>query len=291
MMTIDFNALAVAVRVARAGSFTAAAKELGTTKQWVSRRVADAERTLGVPLLERTTRTVKPTQAGLRVLERAGPALASIVEALTEAETTQTEAVGTLRVTAPLLFGRRFLVPIVAQYRQQNPRVLVELLLTDRQVNLVEEEIDVAIRAGRSPDSTLRSRRLGTAQVHLVAAPELMRRHPFPRRARQLEDLPAIVSRADERWNLDGLSVRPQPALVVAHLETQLEAALAGLGVAALPAFLTRPSIATGRLVTLFRGRPVKTGVVQVLSPHRKAMPVRVRRFIDLVVAKAPDLS
>lgn len=291
MMTIDFNALAVAVRVARAGSFTAAAKELGTTKQWVSRRVADAERTLGVPLLERTTRTVKPTQAGLRVLERAGPALASIVEALTEAETTQTEAVGTLRVTAPLLFGRRFLVPIVAQYRQQNPRVLVELLLTDRQVNLVEEEIDVAIRAGRSPDSTLLSRRLGTASVQLVASPSLVKQHGMVRAAQRLEALPAIVSRADERWTIDGVSVRPSPALLVAHLETQLEAALAGLGVAALPAFLTRPSVAAGKLVTLLQGKAVKSGVVQVLSPHRKAMPVRVRRFIDLVVSKSPDLS
>lgn len=291
MMTIDFNALAVAVRVARAGSFTAAAKELGTTKQWVSRRVADAERTLGVPLLERTTRTLKPTQAGLRVLERAGPALSSIVEALTEAESTQTEAVGTLRVTAPLLFGRRFLVPIVAQYREQNPRVLVELLLTDRQVNLVEEEIDVAIRAGRSPDSTLLSRRLGTASVQLVASASLLKRHGAIRHGRQLEGLPAIVSRADERWTIDGVSVRPAPALVVAHLETQLEAALAGLGVAALPAFLTRPMVATGKLVTLLQGRAVKSGVVQVLSPHRKAMPVRVRRFIELVVSKAPDLS
>lgn len=291
MMTIDFNALAVTVRVARAGSFTAAAKELGKTKQWVSRRVADAERTLGVPLLERTTRTLKPTQAGLRVLERAGPALTSIVEALTEAETTQTEAVGTLRVTAPLLFGRRFLVPLVARYREQNPRVLVELLLTDRQVNLVEEEIDVAIRAGRSPDSTLLSRRLGTASVQLVAAPALLKHHSAIRHARQLEALPSIVSRPDERWTVDGVSVRPAPALVVAHLETQHEAALAGLGVAALPAFLTRPSVTAGKLVTLLHGRAVKSGVVQVLSPHRKAMPVRVRRFIELVVENAPDFS
>jgi DNA-binding transcriptional LysR family regulator len=290
-MTIDFNALAVVLRVVRAGSFTAAAKELETTKQWVSRRVADAERTLGVPLLERTTRSVKPTQAGVRVLERAGPALASIVDALTEAETNQTEAVGTLRVTAPLLFGRRFLVPIVAEYRVSNPRVLVELQLSDRQVNLVEEAVDVAIRVGRSPDSTLLSRRLGVAAVHLVASPELVTRLSTPRRPAQLDGAPGVLSRPTERWHLDDVTIRPSPALVVAHLETQLEAALAGLGIAALPVFLTRPFVATGKLLPLLSGRTVRSGVVQVLSPHRKAMPLRVRRFIDLVVSRAPDLS
>lgn len=290
-MTIDFNALAVVLRVVRAGSFTAAAKELETTKQWVSRRVSDAERTLGVPLLERTTRSVKPTQAGVRVLERAGPALASIVDALTEAETNQTEAVGTLRVTAPLLFGRRFLVPIVAEYRVSNPRVLVELQLSDRQVNLVEEAVDVAIRVGRSPDSTLLSRRLGVAHVHLVASPEVVTRLSTPRRPAQLDGAPGVLSRPTERWHFDDVTIRPSAALVVAHLETQLEAALAGLGIAALPVFLTRPFVATGKLVPLLSGRTVRSGVVQVLSPHRKAMPLRVRRFIDLVVSRAPDLS
>jgi DNA-binding transcriptional LysR family regulator len=290
-MTIDFNALAVVLRVVRAGSFTAAARELETTKQWVSRRVADAEHTLGLRLLERTTRSLKATDAGARVLERAGPALASIAEALTEAETSQTEAVGTLRVTAPLLLGRRFLVPIVAEYRAANPRVLVELQLSDRQVNLVEEEVDVAIRVGRSPDSNLLSRRLGVAPVQLMASPEVVKRHGVPRRPRQLEGLPAVLSRPNERWTMDGVVVRPTPALVVAHIETQFEAALAGLGVAALPAFLTRPLVAGGKLVTLLQGRPLRSGVVQLLSPHRKAMPLRVRRFMDVVVSRAPDLS
>lgn len=290
-MTIDFNALAVVLRVARAGSFTAAAKELGATKQWVSRRVADAEHALGLSLLERTTRSVRPTAAGQRVLERAGPALASIVDALADAEATQNEAVGTLRVTAPLLFGRRFLIPLVSRYREANPKVLVELVLTDRQVNLVDEAFDVAIRAGRTPDSSLLARRLGTADVVLVAAPALVRRQGVPRRLQQLEQLPAVLSRADERWSLDGVSIHPPAALVVAHLETQLEAALAGLGVAALPAFLVRDGVEAGALVTLLQGRAVKSGLVQLLSPHRKVMPLKVRRFIDLVVAGAPDLS
>jgi DNA-binding transcriptional LysR family regulator len=290
-MTIDFNALSVVVRVVKAGSFTAAARELETTKQWVSRRVAEAERALGVPLLERTTRSLKPTQAGQRILERAGPALASIVEALTEAEAVQTEAVGSLRVTAPLLFGRRFLVPIVAAYREANPRVLVELLLVDRQVDLVDEEVDVAVRVGRSPDSNLLSRRLGVAPVQLFASPEVAQRHGLTRRGASFDGVPAVLSRRGERWTLEERLVRPTPALVVAHLEAQLEAALAGLGVAALPAFLARPFVATGKLVSLAQGAAVRTGLVQVLSPHRKAMPLRVRRFIDLVVSKAPDLS
>nr|MCU0701267.1 LysR substrate-binding domain-containing protein [Myxococcaceae bacterium] len=163
--------------------------------------------------------------------------------------------------------------------------------LVDRQVDLVDEEVDVAVRVGRSPDSNLLSRRLGVAPVQLFASPEVAQRHGLTRRGASFDGVPAVLSRRGERWTLEERLVRPTPALVVAHLEAQLEAALAGLGVAALPAFLARPFVATGKLVSLAQGAAVRTGLVQVLSPHRKAMPLRVRRFIDLVVSKAPDLS
>lgn len=290
-MTIDFNALDVVARVVRAGSFTAAARELKTTKQWVSRRVAEAERSVGVPLLERTTRALRPTAAGARVLAQAAPAFAAITASVREAEVAQTEAVGTLRVSAPLLFGRLFLVPIVAAYQAANPQVQVELQLTDRLVSLIEEEVDVAVRVGRSPDSSLYARRLGRASVHLVASPALLAGHALVRRLGQLAALPAIVSRPDERWTLDGTTVRPRASLIVEHLETKLEAARAGLGVASLPTFLVRPHVAAGALVNLLDGRAVGSGLVQVLSRHPKGMPLRVRRFIDLVVAQAPDLA
>ena len=291
MKTIDYNALAVAVQVSRAGSFTAAARALGTSKQWVSRRVAEAERALGVPLFERTTRSLKPTQVGVRVLGQAGAALGSIAEAVLDAEAAQREPVGLLRVTAPLLFGRQFLMPIVAEYLAASPAVQVALLLTDRHANLVEEEIDVAIRAGKSPDSSLLSRRLGVAPVPLVAAPALLARVGEPKQASALATLPAVLSRPDEHWMVDGVRVRPRAALVVAHLEAQLDAAVLGLGVAALPAFLVRAAVARRQLTLLLSGRSVRSGLVQVLSPHRRAMPLKVRRFIDLLVRRAPNLS
>ncbi|MBL8956388.1 MAG: LysR family transcriptional regulator [Myxococcaceae bacterium] len=291
MKTIDYNALAVAVQVSRAGGFTAAARSLATSKQWVSRRVAEAERALGVPLFERTTRSLKLTQAGARVLAETSSALTAIAEALHDAEAGQREPVGRLRVTAPLLFGRQFLMPIVAEYLEQHPGVQVELLLTDRHANLVEEDIDVAVRAGKSPDSGLLSRRLGVAPVPLVASPALLARLGVPRTIRGLASLPAVLSRPDEQWALDGVRVKPRPALVVAHLEAQLDAALLGLGVAALLAFLVRAAVAQRQLTLLLSGRPVRTGLVQVLTPHRRAMPLKVRRFIDLLVRRSPDLS
>jgi DNA-binding transcriptional LysR family regulator len=291
MKTIDLNALDVVVRVARAGSFTAAARAMGTSKQWVSRRVADAEAAVGLPLLERTTRTMKPTPAGARVIDRAEAALASITEALTEAESAQQEPSGQLRVSAPLLYGRRFLVPIIAEFREQNPKVLVELLLTDRRVSLMEEEIDVAIRVGASPDSSLLSRRLGQASLQLVASSAYLGRAGTPRTLAQLKTHHAVLGRADEAWTIDGASVQLEPSIVVAHLETRFEAACAGLGVALLPSFLVKPAVTVGQLVHLLRGLRLPTGQVQVLTHHQRSMPLRVRRFIDLVVQRAPDLS
>lgn len=291
MKTIDLNALDVVVRVARAGSFTAAARAMGTSKQWVSRRVADAEAAVGLPLLERTTRTMKPTPAGARVIDRAEAALASITEALTEAESAQQEPSGQLRVSAPLLYGRRFLVPIIAEFREQNPKVLVELLLTDRRVSLMEEEIDVAIRVGSSPDSNLLSRRLGQASLQLVASAAYLGRAGHPRTLAHLKTHHAVLARADDAWTIDGAPVQLEPSIVVAHLETRFEAACAGLGIALLPSFLVAPAIAAGQLVHLLRGARLPTGQVQVLTHHQRSMPVRVRRFIDLVVQRAPDLS
>lgn len=288
-MTIDFNALELVARVARAGSFTAAARELGATKQWVSRRVADAERSVGVPLLERTTRSLRPTAAGRRVLEQAAPAFAVIAASVREAEAHQTEAVGTLRVSAPLLFGRHFLVPVVAAYRAANPAVRLEIQLTDRLVNLPEEEVDVAVRVGQSPDSSLFSRRLGRATLQLVGAPSLLASGVDDEAA--MSRLPALVSRADERWVVDGRRLTPDAALIIDHLETKLEAARQGLGIALLPTFLVRPLVQRGELVALLGGQPVSAGVVQVVSRYRTGMPARVRRFVDLLVARAPDLA
>ncbi len=291
MKTIDLNALDVVVRVVRAGSFTAAARAMGTSKQWVSRRVLDAEAALGLPLLERTTRTMKPTPAGARVIERAEAALASITEALTEAERAQQEPSGQLRVSAPLLYGRQFLVPIIAEFREHNPKVLVELLLTDRRVSLLEEEVDLAIRVGDSPDSSLVSRRLGRASLQLVASPGYLSSAGTPRTIAQLKTHHAVLARPDETWTLDDAPVGLEPSTVIAHLETRFAAACAGLGVALLPSFLVKPAVSAGQLVHLLRGVRLRTGQVQVLTHHQRSMPLRVRRFIDLVVQRAPDLS
>ena len=141
--------------VVREGSFTRAARQLGITKQTASERVKHLAERLGVRLLERTTRHLRLTDPGAAYYARCAAIAAQIDEANSEAQQRQAEPVGLLRVSAPVLYGRRFLAPVVADYLGRYPRVRVELTLADRRMNLIEEGLDLAIRIGPLDDSSL----------------------------------------------------------------------------------------------------------------------------------------
>ena len=164
--------------VVREGGFTRAARQLGITKQSASERVARLEARLGVRLLERTTRRLRVTDAGAAYAERCAAIAAQVEEANGEVQRRQAEPVGLLRVSAPVLFGRRFLAPVVSDYLTRHPRVRVEVVLANRRVDLLEEGVDVAIQVGELPDTSLTARKLGEGHEYVVASPDYLARHP-----------------------------------------------------------------------------------------------------------------
>lgn len=276
--------------VARAGSFTGAAAQLGLSKQSVSERVARLEAALGVRLLERTTRRIRLTEAGATYVERCAVIAAQIDDANDEARSRQREPVGTLRVTAPVLYGRRFLGPVIATYLRQFPRVRVEVMLADRTVDLVHEGFDLAIRVGDLGDSSLTARKLGEGHVHFVASPDFIARAGAITRT-SLRDLPWVGLRATESWTIEGVTIKRAPALVVNDLEAVCDAAVAGVGIAKLPAIVCADHVRARRLRVLFGAAPAMVRGLYAVYPSRAYLPATVRRFIELITEVAEPMQ
>ncbi len=276
------------VAVVREGSFTAAATQLSLPKSTVSRRVAGLEEQLGVSLLARTTRAVRPTDLGLAYYERVRRIVASLDEANASVTEQQTAISGPLRVTAPSTLGHFYLSQMVLAFAEEQPAVQVELHLTDRLVNVVEEGFDVAIRAGKLQPSSLIARRLGDTGPVLCASPSYLATAPPLDRSDQLTNHDCLVNDQvawGARWDLgDGRPVRVRPRLSSNSWEVLREAALTGLGVALMPDVHVSQDIAAGRLIRLLPDRiTAADGLWVMYTPHRYLSP-KVRAFVDHLV-------
>ena len=292
MGQFDLNAALVLVRVVQAGSFRAAAQALGMPKTTVSRKVSDLEAQLGVQLLQRTTRRLSLTDAGLLFAEEAEAAIARL-EAAQEAVTElQREPRGRLRVTTSVTIGELFLAPVLAAFLEAFPAVEVLLQLTDRPVDLVAERFDVAIRAGELPDSSLMARRIGSSTYRVVASPAYLARHGTPQRPGDL------TAHACLRFTRSGMEVRPSwpfgagarcsevpvsGRLVSDDFVVLRTAAEQGLGIARLPGLLVHEAIEAGRLVALFDDLAPPPNPLHLLHPGGGRLPARTRAFIEFV--------
>src|SRR3984885_10242891 len=184
--TIEVGAVELFVRVAELRSFRGAADASGVPRSTVSRRISELEHALGTRLIERTTRRVELTSAGKTYLRACRPALGMILEAGRALSTSSEETAGRLRVTAPVTLGEGFLGDVVAECLARHPQMSIELVLTDRHVDLVEEKFDLAFRAGTLKDTSLVAHELGRAQPRCFATREYLRDHGTPRSPRDL---------------------------------------------------------------------------------------------------------
>ncbi|PTL79450.1 LysR family transcriptional regulator [Vitiosangium sp. GDMCC 1.1324] len=270
--------------VVREGSFTRAAQQLGLTKQTVSERLAKLEEQLGVRLLERTTRRIRVTDVGATYYERCSAIAAQIDEANNEVQQRQAEPAGLLRVSAPVLYGRRFLAPVIADFLNRYQKVRVEVVLADRRVNLIEEGFDLAIRVGDLDDSSLVARKLGEAHVYYVASPKFLAAHGTPS-AKTFRTARCIGTRPFETWAVSGVQSKIEPVLVFNDLEAACDAAIAGVGIARLPAIVCRDAVREGRLQVLFGPEPAMLRTVYAVYPSRQHLPAKVRLFVDALAA------
>ncbi len=266
--------------VVREGSFTGAARQLGISKQTTSERIAKLEAELGVRLLERTTRRLRVTGAGGAYYDKCAAISSLVDEANVEVKERQATPVGLLRVSAPVLYGRRYLAPVVASYLSQYPETRVEIVLADRRVDLIEEGFDLAIRIGKLDDSSLAARKLGEGHVYYLASPAFLARHRTPSVA-ELSLGRCVGTKDHETWSVAGESIKIRPALVVNDLEVLCEAAVAGVGIARLPALVCRDAVLSGRLKVLFGPSAAVKSAVYAVFPSRQYLAAKVRVFLE----------
>lgn len=282
------------VRVVQAGSFSGAARSLGMPKSTVSSKVAELERRLGVTLIRRTTRKLHVTEAGELYFRRAVIALQELQAAEREVTSIHEEPAGLLRITAATDVGRSLLAPMVSDFLKSHPRMKVELLVTNRVVDLVGEGVDLGIRAGELEDSSLLSKKLTSAEMVLVAAPSFVRRSPPPRTPSGLEphamlqfaefgDRVELTRKSGGRGG-GRVKLRTGGRISADDLETLQGLALLGEGIALLPRFLCREELRSGKLIHLFPDWVSGSGTFTLVYPAQRFVPVKVRAFIESAV-------
>jgi DNA-binding transcriptional LysR family regulator len=292
---IDLNRMMVFAAVARAESFTAAATELGMPKSTVSQQVAELEERLGKKLLHRTTRKVALTEAGQLFFERCQRVVDEALGAERALATLDGAICGQLRITASLLFGHSQLGAIVAEYLSRHPNVTIDVLLTDRQVDLVAEKVDLAIRSSEVVDNSFVARKLWTTELLLCASPAYLRLHPAPRTPGELKDHAAVTlhgAAGEVRWAFEQ-GGRTEAVAVRSRVNTSTlwfarDAVLRGLGVGLLPSFVCEPDFQSGALVPLLPGWVAGRTATQVVYPKNRYLSPRVRGFIDLLLERLP---
>ena len=300
-MALDLDALAVFVKVAELASFTRAAEQLGTSKARASLRVRALEAQLGVPLLRRTTRTVRPTADGEQLLPRAKRLLAEADELVTSHRGARA-LTGVVRVDLPMTFARDTILPRVPELLAAHPQLELQVSTTDRRVDVVREGFDVVMRIGALPSSDLVAQRLGALAIVNAASPGYLRRHGTPRTLADLDR--HLLVHYDQRFGATapgfeyptgdgGYAIRPMRAgITVNSADAYQVAAIAGLGIIQVPHVGARAALEAGTLVEILPELAAEPMPVSLVHPHGRAVPRRVRVVMAwLAAAIAPRLA
>jgi DNA-binding transcriptional LysR family regulator len=279
------------VSVAAEGGFSAAAVELGLSKSAASRQIAALEEALGAQLLKRSTRSVKLTDSGYAYLERCRALLADLDEADAAVAALQNEPKGLLKINAPMSFGISHAAPAVAEFMTRYPDLQVALILNDRFVDPYDEGFDVTLRIGTLEDSSLAARKLAQIEMGLYASPAYLEKHGRPRGPHDLKSHAALHygrPSSQSAWALRGaqdpVSIRYR--LCSNNGDALRVAALAGLGIALIPAFLVRDELRNGQLVALLDGFEPKPIDLYAIYPPTRFLAAKVRLFIDFLAQR-----
>lgn len=283
--------MAAFLAVVDTGGFASAARRLNVSPPVVTRAVAELEQRLGARLLIRTTRFVRVTEAGTAYADSCRRILAELQEADAQAASTHAAPRGRLALTAPVNFGRMHVLPVVHDYLGRFPGVDVNCWFVDRVVNIVDEGVDVAVRIGDLPDSSLQAVRVGSVRQVLCAAPDYLARHGTPQRPEALAQHTTITAAGltatpEWRFHEDGkpLAVRLQPRLLSMTNEAAADSALAGQGICRLPLYQIARAVREGRLHLVLE--PFERPALPIHLVHRQGPHAvhRVRAFIDMAV-------
>jgi DNA-binding transcriptional LysR family regulator len=282
--------MTVFVAVAEEESFAAGARRLGMSPPAVTRAIAALEDRLGVKLLNRTTRYVRVTDAGSRYLDDCRRIIHETDEADEAAAGINAEPRGHLAVTAPVLFGKLFVVPGIVDYLQRYPDMEVSAVFLDRVVNLLEEGFDVGIRIGELPDSSMRAVRVGQVRRVLCASPSYLAENGMPNSFSELNNHKIVASSTVSPtvdWKFaQGNTVRVKPRLTVNSNDAAIEAVLKGLGITRLLSYQVASYVSSGQLQTVLSEFEPKELPIHVVHREGRYASAKVRTFVDLIVAR-----
>lgn len=287
----DLNEMAIFVHVVESGSFTGAAKALSLPKSTVSRKITQLEERLGVRLIQRTTRSLSLTDTGSAYHAHCARILSDIKEANIAVTEMQSTPSGTLRITAPVLFGSAVLSNLIAEYMELHPQVNIDLVLSDQMLDLVQDGLDVAFRVGHLEDSSLIGRYLGDVKAIMCASPEYIERHGKPSHPSELSDHQIIAVTGRDQWPMTGpgsqeVNINIKPRLKVNDFSSLYNLTLSGAGIAALPILIAASSIKNKELTPVMCDWPFEAHPIHALYASNRHLSAKVRSFVDFVIEK-----
>lgn len=295
---MDLNDVAVFERVVSEGSLTAAAARLNQPKSSVSRSLSRLEADLGVRLLQRTTRKLHLTEAGQVFFDRTRRLLGELRDAEQAVTQLQESPRGNLRITMPVELGMKFMGRVVAEFMQRYPDVSIEVELSGRLVNLVDEGFDLGLRIGEFRDSSLVARRLGNLSARFYASPSYLGRHGVPKKPEDMsahevilfmqarENTVQLFREALREGGQQGCKLTVTGRLTVNNVSMACDAAISGMGIALMPAFLCADAVASGQLLPVLPEYRVCNGGLYAMYPSREHMPVALRAFLDFLIER-----
>jgi DNA-binding transcriptional LysR family regulator len=280
------DAMSIFVAVVESGSFSAAARKMRTPLATVSRKVADLESHLKARLLVRTTRKLSLTEAGTAYLA----ACRRILEEVGNAERTAAGEYSIphdeLTLTAPIVFGRLHVLPIVCDFLAQFPEIDVRLVLSDRNVPLVEDQIDLAVRIGALPDSSLVATRVGAVTYVICGSPKFLETAGTPRSERDLENVPFVAFDATASGRSPGLPANVRVRLAVNTAEAAVDAAIAGVGLVRVMSYQAVAAVNRGDLKRVLRKLEPDPLPVNLVHTGQGLLPLKLRAFIDFAAPR-----
>ena len=290
----QFEELQTFIQVVDTGSISRAADRLAVAKSAVSRRVSDLEQRLGVQLFRRTTRRLNLTDSGKSFYERASRILEDLKEAEIAVSQQHAALTGRLKIAAPLTFGLLHLGPAIVDFNKQHPDIQFDVDFNDRQIDILEEGFDMAVRIAELPDSSLIARKIAPVKLTLCASPDYLKNHGTPDKPQDLLNHRCLVYRniTDfNQWkfkdaNGETVSVKVPIGISANNGDFLVTAAVAGQGIVLTPNFITYKSLASGELVPLLNQYQPSSINAYAIYPQTRHLSHRVRAFVDYLVSR-----
>lgn len=290
-----FEAMSLLVIVTEKGSLSAVSRALHIPLPTLSRKISDLESLLGTRLLIRTTRKLSLTDAGIAYVAAARRILEQVEDAEREAAGEFVVPKGELVITAPVLFGRLHVLPVVTDFLELFPAINVRLVLADHNVHLVDDNVDMAVRIGKLPDSSMVATRIGEMRTVMCASPALLAKYGEPQTPEALAGLPCVrvetpMPSSSWRFQVPGstkiIDVPIRPRLLVSTAEAVMQAAVRGVGVTRLLHYQVADAVENGTLRIILQAFEPETAPISLVHASRGHMPLKMRRFIDFALPR-----